>query len=336
MKAIYFTGHGEAGLTDLPEPALRPGHALIDVRASGLCHTDIDVLHGRYGSSAFPLVPGHEYAGIVVAVAEDVTNVKVGDRIAVDPNIPCGHCRACLKGLTNLCSDLKAYGVTHNGGFAGMSLVDASHLHSIGDLPFDVAALAEPLACVLNGLGAAELKIGSQGAENALVFGAGPIGLLLALSLRAQGVQQVAVADINEHRLTFVESLGLEPVVSGSEMLDKRKRSFDFVADATGIAKVVESMIGFTADGGTVLVFGVCAPDARISIAPFDIFRRQIRIAGSHSLNRNIPQALEILKKDKGEMARLVSHRLPLSEMLSFFTKHGGDPATMKVQFVPD
>ncbi len=88
---------------------------MIDVKASGLCHTDIDVLHGRYGSSAFPLVPGHEYAGVVIAVAEDVTNVKPGDRVAVDPNIPCGHCRACRKGLTNLCAELKAYGVTHNG-----------------------------------------------------------------------------------------------------------------------------------------------------------------------------------------------------------------------------
>ena len=339
MKAIYFTGHGEADMADLPEPALLPGHALIDVKASGLCHTDIDVLHGRYGSSAFPLVPGHEYAGRVMAIAEDVTNVKVGDRVAVDPNIPCGHCRACLKGLTNLCSDLKAYGVTHNGGFAGMSLVNASHLHSIGDLPYDIAALAEPLACVLNGLGAAGLKTGPHGTEKALVFGAGPIGLLLALSLKAQGVSEVAVADINEHRLAFVESLGLEPVVSGSQALDRRQRSFDFVADATGIAGVVESMVGFTADGGTVLVFGVCAPDARISVAPFEIFRRQIRIAGSHSLNRNIPQALDILKQDfsnGGSMARLVSHRLPLEEMLPFFTKHGGDAATMKVQFVPD
>jgi threonine dehydrogenase-like Zn-dependent dehydrogenase len=153
-------------------------------------------------------------------------------------------------------------------------------------------------------------------------------------------VPQVAVADINEHRLAFVESLGLEPVVSGSQALDKRQRSFDFVADATGIAKVAESMVGFTADGGTVLVFGVCAPDARIAVAPFEIFRRQIRIAGSHSLNRNIPQALDILKQDFSgangcSMARLVSHRLPLEEMLPFFTKHGGDPATMKVQFVP-
>ncbi|MBN9046068.1 MAG: zinc-dependent alcohol dehydrogenase family protein [Rhizobiales bacterium] len=335
MKAIYFTSSGVAELADLPDPELKPGHALIEVRAAGLCHTDIDVLHGRYGSGAFPLVPGHEYAGVVLAAAGDVTNVKPGDRVAVDPNIPCGRCRACRKGLTNLCVDLKAYGVTHNGGFAEKSLVHADHLHPVGDLPFPVAALAEPLGCVLNGLDAAGLKTGLSVVENALVFGAGPIGLLLALSLKAEGARDVAVADLNEHRLQFVESLGLEPVISGSDALAARQRSFDFVADATGIAKVAESMIGFTADGGTALFFGVCPPDARISVAPFEIFRRQIRLAGSHSLNRNIPQALDILKKDKGEMARLVSHQLPLAEMLPFFTKKGGDPATMKVQFVP-
>ncbi len=221
MKAIYFTGHGKASLADLPEPELKPGHVLIDVRASGLCHTDIDVLHGRYGSSASPLVPGHEYAGVVLAVAEDVANVRPGDRIAVDPNIPCGHCRACRKGLSNLCSNLKAYGVTHNGGFAEQSRVHVAHVHPIGDLSFDVAALAEPLACVLNGLDTAGLGTGSRCPENALVFGAGPIGLLMALSLKAQGVAQVSVADINEHRLAFVESLGLEPVMSGSDALEK-------------------------------------------------------------------------------------------------------------------
>lgn len=334
MRAIYFPRQGVADLAILPDPMIKPGHVLIDVKASGLCHTDIDVLFGRYGSSAFPLVPGHEYAGVVSAVAEDVTHVKPGDRVVVDPNISCGRCRACLKGLSNLCSDLKAYGVTHNGGFAESSLVSASHLHLIDDLSFELAALAEPLACVLNGLESARLTAGPQGTETALVFGAGPIGLLLALSLKARGVAQVAVADINEHRLSFVESLGLEPVISGSQALEQRKAEFDFVADATGIAKVAESLIGFTADGGTVLLFGVCAPDERMSVAPFEIFRRQIHIAGSHSLNRNIAQALEILHADRGEMARLITHRLPIEEMLPFFKSHGGDSATMKVQFV--
>ena len=333
MKAIRFTAAGVAGMADVDLPRIKPGHALVRVRAAGLCHTDIEVLHGRYSEGAFPLVPGHEYAGTVEAVASDVTTVKPGDRVAVDPNISCGHCPACRKGLTNLCASLKAYGVTENGGFAEFSMVAVDHLHGIGDLGFATAALAEPLACVLNGLGAAGLETGNRTPGTALVFGAGPIGLLLALSLRAKGASSVAVADISKQRLAFAEALGLEPLVSGSQALSARARGFDFVADATGVAKVVEGMIGFTADGGTALIFGVCAPDARISVAPFEIFRRQIRLAGSHSLNRNIPQALDILSQDDGTMARLVSHRLPLSELLPFFAKAGGDPTTMKVQF---
>lgn len=333
MEAICYTEKGIAVTKALPLPEMRPGHALVRVRAAGLCHTDIDVLHGRYGEGRFPLVPCHEYAGVIEAVAGDVSSLAVGARVVVDPNLPCGTCRACRKGMTNLCRDLKAYGVTEDGGFAEYSLVRTDHLHEIGNLDFYLAALAEPLACVLNGLGSSGLRAGAAGTETALVFGAGPIGLLLALSLKAEGVSSVTVADINEGRLAFAERLGLETAVSGSEALAGRRRSFDFVADATGVARVVEGMIDFATDGGTVLVFGVCSPDQRISIAPFEIFRRQIRFAGSHSLNRNIPQALDLLRRDTGAMAQLVSHRLPLGEVLPFITKKCADPATMKVQF---
>lgn len=336
MKAINFSAMGVAATAELPMPTLAPGHALVRVKASGLCHTDIDVLYGRYGEGHYPVVPGHEYGGIVEAIASDVKNIAVGARVVVDPNLPCGHCSACRKNLTNLCSNLKAYGVTHNGGFAEFSVVKANHLHDIGDLPFDVAALAEPLACVINGLGSADLKTGPMGTQNALVFGAGPIGLLLALSLKAEGVKSVTVADINESRLSFAASLGLDVAVSGSDELGKSKHGFDFVADATGIPAVVEGMPHFTTDGGTMLVFGVCAPDKRISIAPFEVFRRQLKLVGSHSLNRTIPDALEILHRDGANMGRLVSHRLSLAEVVPFLTSKSKDTATMKVQYVAD
>ena len=336
MKAIRFTGKGEASLAELDLGDLPAGHALIRVKASGLCHTDIDVLHARYGDGAFPVVPGHEYAGEIAALAADVTGFRTGDRVAVDPNLPCGTCPSCRKGLTNLCRDLKAYGVSHDGGFAEYSVVRAEHLHGIGDMPYSVAALAEPLACVLNGLGAAGLRHGAPMPKDALVIGAGPIGLFLALSLKAEGAENVTVADINESRLAFAAELGLGGIISGSEELAAKRRSYDFVADATGIASVVEGMIDLLADGGTALIFGVCAPDARISVAPFEIFRRQLKLVGSHSLNRNIPDALDILKRDDGRMAKLVSHRLPLADILPFFTKKPTDPATMKVQFVAD
>ncbi|WP_440982325.1 alcohol dehydrogenase catalytic domain-containing protein [Shinella sumterensis] len=336
MRAIQFIAKGEARLANLTIDDIPAGHALVKVKASGLCHTDIDVLHARYGDGAFPLVPGHEYAGVVDAVAADVAGLQIGTRVAVDPNLPCGTCPSCRKGLSNLCRDLKAYGVSHNGGFAEYSLVRADQLHRIGSMPFTVAALAEPLACVVNGLNSAGLRGGAPVPEEALVIGAGPIGLLLALSLKAEGVKSVTVADINETRLAFAADLGLGGVVSGSAELTARRRSFHFVADATGIASVVEGLINLVADGGTALLFGVCAPDARISIAPFEIFRRQLRLVGSHSLNRNIPDALAILEKDDGSMAQLVSHQLTLDEVLPFFTRKPTNPATMKVQFVSD
>ncbi|KQT68897.1 MULTISPECIES: zinc-dependent alcohol dehydrogenase family protein [unclassified Aureimonas] len=336
MQAIRFVekGRAELGALDLPPPA--PGHVLLRVKAAGLCHTDIDVLHARYGAGRFPVTPGHEYAGEVEAIGEGVTRLKIGDRVAVDPNLPCGTCRSCARGLTNLCETLGAYGVSTNGGFAEASLVAADHCHPIGDLAYPVAALAEPLACVLNGLTSAGLGAGAPLPGTALVFGAGPIGLLLALSLKSHGVAEVVVADLNESRLAFAESLGLGAAVSGSDDLAGRRKGFDLVAEATGIPAVVEGMIPLVADGGTALVFGVAAPDARVQLSPFEIFRRQLKLVGSHSLNRNIPQALDILSRDTGPMARLISHRLPLSEMLPFFLKKPGDPATMKVQYVAD
>jgi threonine dehydrogenase-like Zn-dependent dehydrogenase len=341
MQAIRYAAKGDAGIADMPVPSLKPGHALIRVKASGLCQTDIEVLHGHYGDGRFPLVPGHEYAGIVEAVADDVTTFAPGARVAINPNLACGHCRACEKGLFNLCEDLGAYGVSVDGGFAAYSLVRVDHLHDIGTLSFETAALAEPLACVLNGLNNAGVTRpdGSAGnvPESAIVFGAGPIGLLLALSLKARGAAHVHVGDVVQSRLDFAERLGLIPAVSGSSELTAKQKHFDLVADATGIPAVVENMVSYTADGGTVMIFGVCAPDAKISIAPFEIFRRQIKIAGSHSLNNNIPQALSLLQADRdGVMSKLVSHRLPIAEILPFITKKSVDPATMKVQFVAD
>lgn len=334
MKAVQFFAKGHARLVDIPVGNIPPGHALVRVKAAGLCHTDIDVLHARYGDGAFPLVPGHEFAGEVVKVAEDVTGLRSGSRVAVDPNLPCGQCRACKRGLTNLCSDLKAYGVSHNGGFAEFSVIRADHLHDIGDLAYDLAALAEPLACVLNGLEAAGVGQGLAPPQEGLIFGAGPIGLLLGLALQAAGTPTVTFADINDQRLEFAASLGFSTNRPDAPALRARRRDFDFVADATGIPSVVEGMIELVADGGTALLFGVCAPDARISVSPFEIFRRQIKLVGSHSLDRNIPEALTIISNDRERLSKLVTHRLPLDEMVPFFLTKPKDPATMKVQYV--
>ncbi|TCP40019.1 zinc-dependent alcohol dehydrogenase family protein [Rhodovulum marinum] len=311
MKAILYPARGRVDLTELPDPRPKAGEVVIAMRASGICHTDIEVLHGNYGSSAFPLVPGHEYAGEVAEVGPGVTGFSVGDRVVVDPNLECGHCRACRRGWAHLCENLGAYGVTVNGGFAQFSTVRADRVHAIGDLPFHVAALAEPMGCVLNGVAAAR----GETAESALIFGAGPIGLLMAIALATLGVRDISLVDPDETRLALAESFGFAPIAAGGAALRGMRHAVDLAVDATGNPAVAATLTDHVANGGTGLFFGVCPSVARIEIAPFELFRRQITLAGSHSLNHNIPEALAAIRAYGPGIERLISHRLPLDEV---------------------
>lgn len=327
MRAVVFSAPGQVAMADIPAPAPGPGQALLRVRASGICHTDVAILHGDYGDGAFPLVPGHEFAGEVEAVGPGVTGIAPGDRVAVDPNLPCGTCRACRRGRGNLCATLGAYGVSVNGGFAERCVVAADKLVPIGDLPFHIAALAEPMACVLNGLDAAA----ADDAEEALIFGAGPIGVLMAMALRARGVGGVTLADIDPARLEMAAALGFGAEASGSDALAARTGGMDLVVDATGVRAVVAEMLGYAASGGAALVFGVASPSARIEVSPFELFRRQLRLAGAHSLNANIPEALATIRAIGPDIERIVSHRIPLGDVPAHLRGAGGR-GTLKVQ----
>ncbi len=317
MKAITYQSLGEVKNSDLADPQPGAEEVVIHVHASGICHTDIDILHGRYGNSTFPVVPGHEYAGEVIATGADVSGFSTGDRVVVDPNIHCGQCRACKKGLTNLCDTLGAYGVTQHGGFAEYSVVHQNNIFPIADLGYGTAALAEPVGCVLNGLDAIE----TDTVDNALIFGAGPIGMLMALSLRTKGVNDITMADIDESRLVLAESFGLKSVAAGSSDVIALEKTVDLAVDATGVPQVAEKLIDYTANGGNVLFFGVCPPGKTISVSPHDVFRRQIRMAGTHSLNHNIPEALTAIEQIGPDIDRLISHRVELKEIKGFLEK---------------
>ncbi|MEP3298116.1 MAG: zinc-dependent alcohol dehydrogenase family protein [Pseudoruegeria sp.] len=331
MHAIVFEKQNVIALQDRPVPKPGAEEVLIEIHASGICGTDLEVLHGNYGTSSYPVIPGHEYAGLVVEIGTDVKDVKAGDRVAIDPNLECGHCSACMRGWAHLCESLGAYGVTTDGGFAEYSVVKASHVHQIDDMPYDIAALAEPLGCVMNGLNAGQ----AHRAGNALVFGAGPIGLLMAIGMRLAGVKDVSLVDIDDSRLALAESFGFRGVASQSDQLHSLHHGVDLVADATGVPAVARTLTDYIANGGVGLFFGVCPQDARIEIAPFELFRRQITLAGSHSLNHNIPQALDGLRTYGPDIARVVSHRMPLSEIADVM-RGNGPKDSLKVQFTKD
>ena len=332
MKAIVFTEKNKISYQDIKTPSLEKEQVLIAVRASGLCHTDLDVLQGNYGSSAFPLVPGHEYAGTAVQIGDKVTKIKVGDNVVVDPNIECGYCLSCQKNNAHLCETLGAYGVTVNGGFAQYSVVHQNALHNIGDLPFHIAALAEPLGCVLNGVG----TINAGASNNALIFGAGPIGLLFALAAKDKGAKKITFTDINPDRLLLAESMGFNAVHSTEENLANLNKEFDLVVDATGLIKVAETLINYVHDGGKIMHLGICPPDAKIEISPFEIFRRQLTIAGSHSLNHhNITEALATIHNCIPELEKIVTHKLNAEDIATYMQK-GSPIDSLKIQAVWD
>lgn len=331
MQSVVFTGKNEVQYTPLPDPTAGAGEVVVEVKASGICHTDFEVLKDNYGTGAFPVVPGHEYAGVIIEVGAGVSGLKAGDRVAIDPNFECGACRACKRGWAHLCDNLRAYGVTTHGGFAALSLVKADNVHPIGDLTFQQAALAEPMGCVLNGVDA----VFEPWMEEALIIGAGPMGLLMGMALKTQGIANIAFSDISENRLELAAGFGFEAVASGSDALKKWHHRADLTVEATGVPAVAAGLTGYMANGGKGLFFGVCPSDATIAISPFEVFRRQLTLAGSHSLNHNIRRSLDVISSLGAEIDRVVSHRLSLEEISGIL---GTSPPkdSLKVQWVAD
>jgi D-arabinitol dehydrogenase (NADP+) len=175
---------------DIPEPD--PGEVLIEVMASGICGTDIHIFNGEY-LGAYPVIPGHEFSGVVMSTGNLITRFKVGDRVAVEPNIACDNCIHCLNNRQNFCLNWQAIGVTLPGGMEQYVTAPEKAVFSIGDLPFEQGAFMEPLSCVVHGVERARLKLADQVA----ILGAGPIGNLILQISRLRGTAQLTVLENN-------------------------------------------------------------------------------------------------------------------------------------------
>lgn len=335
MQAIRFQSGGRVECCALDTRPLQHGEVLLRVRAAGLCHTDYEILRGNYGARAFPLVPCHEFAGEIVALGAGVAPSRLGARVSVSPNLGCGTCDACRNGRINLCSDLGAYGVTQDGGFAEYCVLRADRAVDIGDLPYDIAALAEPLGCVLNGLSPIRHRLSQGEISTALIFGAGPMGILMALALQDHGVRRVVICDPDPARRRFASSFGVEPRDIGFAAQDSQPQGYDLVVEATGRIAVAAALIDHAKNGGAILFFGVCPADQSIALSPFDMFRRQISAHGTHSLNDpDLPAAIALLQRIGAPARRLISHVLTLEEMAQVLRSHPPAGALkLQVQF---
>ncbi|HML21371.1 MAG TPA: zinc-dependent alcohol dehydrogenase family protein [Aggregatilinea sp.] len=333
MKAGKIEQPGRAGFSSAPVPEPGPDDVLIQVHAAGICGTDIHILKGEY-EARYPLIPGHEFSGVVVSVGDNVTRFKVGDRVTADPNIPCNRCLACQRNEPNQCENLQAVGVTRDGAFAEYVVVPEGNVFAIGEMSFAAAAMVEPLACVAWGLERLSIPPGAS----ALVFGAGPMGCLLSQALHASGAARVVVTDVVPHRLALAAELGATETVLADDQQDRKLRSiepggYNLVVDATGIPKVLEAAFSYLRARGTLWVFGVTPNDARVTFPSYEIFRRDLAILGSFAVNRTFQESISMIRSGRVKVEPLISHTLPLEDFAQGFELAQSDPRRMKVQY---
>ncbi|MEP7289336.1 MAG: zinc-dependent alcohol dehydrogenase family protein [Chloroflexota bacterium] len=333
MLAAQIEAPNQTRVIEAQQPTAGPDDVLIKVSAAGICGTDLHILHGEYEAN-YPLIPGHEFSGTVVAVGEHVTRFKVGDRVTADPNIPCNRCLACQRNEPNQCENLAAIGVTRDGGFAEYVVAPEGNVFSIGELSFAQAALIEPLACVVWGL----KRVNVQAGDSALIFGAGPMGCLLLQALRSSGATTVVITDPVQWRLDQAATLGATETVLANDQQEKQLRAlmpagYSIVADATGIPKVLEQTFGYARPRGKIWVFGVTPRGVPASFIPYDVFRKDLSIIGSFAVNRTFQESIAMIQSGAVRVEPLISHRLPLSQFSEGLDFAEHDPKRMKVQF---
>jgi 2-desacetyl-2-hydroxyethyl bacteriochlorophyllide A dehydrogenase len=318
-----------------PEPGRH--ELLIEVRRAGICGTDLHIWEGDYGVARYPLIPGHEFSGVVAAVGEGVTDVRVGGVVTADPNIPCHHCPACRRNEQNQCHNLEVLGVTRAGAFARYVVAPQEVVFSAEGLSFEEAALVEPLACVVWGLQRVRVAPG----DRVLIFGAGPMGCLMLQAVKRAGAAQVAVVDRAPARLALAAKLGADATYEADGLTpavtdEIAPGGFDVVADATGVPAVIEQAFVYARARGKVWIFGVAPETARIGFSPYEVFRRDLQVIGSFALNKTFPEALALMRSGAIDAAALVSHTLPLTSFEQGLHLAEHDPERMKVQFTLD
>jgi L-idonate 5-dehydrogenase len=341
MKAFLLHGAKDLRSVDLPKPVPGSGEVLLAMRRAGICGSDIHYFsHGQIGSFVpkRPFVLGHEFSGEIVEVGDGVPPARVGERVTVDPSIPCGHCSFCRAGRYNLCPSMRFYGSAScdphiNGGFEEYILAPAANAFVVPDaLSWGEAAMAEPLSVAIH----AARRAGNLAGQAVLVTGGGTIGQLAALVARVFGAGRVVVSDIKPGPRQFALDRGAD----GS--LDARSPSFapeaealvpggfDVVIEAAGSAAALGQALTVVRRGGTIVQIGTLPSSVTL---PLNIvMARELSLLGSFRFANVFPNAIELMASGRIDVKPLITSVYPLAELSVAMLTAITAPQGIKVQ----
>ena len=347
MKALLLTSPSSLTLAEVDTPEPGPGEVRVRIAACGICGSDVHGYTGSTGRRIPPLVMGHEAAGTIDAVGQNVSGDMEGQRVALDSTVFCGECEFCRNGQENLCTHRQVLGVScdayrRHGCFAEYAIVPERCVYPLPDqMSFVAASLLEPLTI---GLQAVRLGRAGPTTRSAVVIGAGTIGLAIIVALKAYGVQRIAAVDLDASRLKEAMEFGADAVFDAAETTAKQLAEWgtsstdtdgaDLVLEAVGAAASVETAIHAVTRGGTVVLVGNVSPAVELPLQT--VVTRQIRLQGSCASAGCYPEAIELAASGTVDLSRFVSRVAPLENGADWFERlHNREPGILKVVLQP-
>jgi 2-desacetyl-2-hydroxyethyl bacteriochlorophyllide A dehydrogenase len=308
MRAAVFHAPGDIRVGDWPTPTPGPGEVVVAVAATGICAGDMYIYQGKNPYAAYPIIGGHEIAGVIAQVGGGVSGLSAGDPVVVEPFLSCGKCYPCRIGKGNCCAKLQIIGIHRAGGFAQFVLVPATSIHKVpAGLPLSAATFAEPVAIAVQNCRRGEVKAG----EYVLILGCGPIGLALIEVVKARGARPVA-CDIVDARLEVARQLGAETLKADDQLLanvlaQTNGEAAPVVIEATGNVKAMESTVDLVAAGGRIVIVGLVKKGTMVQMPGLDFTRKEMTIVGSRASVNCFPESLQLLADGKITYPRLAS-----------------------------
>ena len=311
MKSAVFYGKHDMRVEESPMPKVEAEDVLIQVKACGICGTDVHIYEGDKGAAEVtpPTILGHEFSGVVAEVGSAVTNVKVGDRVCIDPNCYCGKCDFCRNGIAHYCTDMIGYGTTVNGGFAEYCSVNQRQVYKLGDhTTFEQGARTEPVACCLHGMDMCNIHPGSS----VVIIGGGMIGLLMLQLARLAGAARTALLEPVASKREVAKKLGADVCIDPIHEDVKAALAaagmtwVNTVIECVGRTSTIEQAIDIVGNKGTVMMFGLTKPDDTISLKPFEVFKKEIELKASYINPYTQKRALELIDSGRLDVSSMV------------------------------
>ena len=320
MKAGVFYSKNDLRIEEIPKPSPKSGEVVIRVKACGICGTDVHIFNGDKGCFPTPAgtVLGHEFSGIVEAVGEGVKEIRVGDRVCVDPNKLCGDCYYCKSGIGHFCENMIGIGTGVNGGFAEYCAVPQSQVYKIADsTSYEVAAMTEPTACCVHGIDMCNISCG----DTVAIIGGGMIGMIMLQLAKLSGAGKLIMIEPVAEKREIAEKLGadlcIDPIGNDVKAVlsENGIKRISAVIECVGKTSTIEQAIDIAGKKSVVMMFGLTAPDDLISIKPFEIFQKEIVLKASFINPYTQKRALELIDSGKIDVSSIVYSCEPLENL---------------------